>query len=176
MKLKTCFSPQLKDGTYIHGLLTFPLEIFSDDRGALAEFFRTDHVAVKNRFIPEMGYVSWTLPGKKRGPHEHKYQSDYFAFISGSFDLHLWENRGEVAKLPAEDRHIIMPNLGGENPMAVIIPPGVVHGYVCKPPDAAIIINIPDALYKGRMYKAAIDEIRHEDDQNSVYKILDLSF
>ena len=41
-----------------------------------------------------MTYVSQTLPGVTRGPHEHVDQTDGFAFMGPSdFKLVLWDTR-----------------------------------------------------------------------------------
>ena len=70
-----------------------------DDRGWLIEVFRNDQL----HSPPVMGYVSETLSGVERGPHEHEDQTDHFSFIGpGTFHLHLWENRtcGKTDRLP----------------------------------------------------------------------------
>ena len=135
-----------------------------DERGWLGEFFRNDEV----EFQPAMGYTSLTKPGVTRGPHEHKYQSDAFVFIGpGSFELHLWDNRqgsatkGEYFKLET----------GEKNPVLVIVPPGVVHGYKCVGQADGLSINLPDRLYRGEGKAGEIDEIRWESNPESPYKI-----
>jgi dTDP-4-dehydrorhamnose 3,5-epimerase-like enzyme len=49
---------------------------FEDDRGWLTELFRHDELAPE--FFPVMAYISSTLPGVTRGPHEHVDQADLF--------------------------------------------------------------------------------------------------
>ena len=76
----------------IDGVLVRTLSKHEDERGWLCELYRSDewdHQAA-------MCYASWTLPGKARGPHEHVYQSDCFAFLGpGMFRLYLWDARQE---------------------------------------------------------------------------------
>lgn len=140
------------------------LEKFPDERGWLAEIYREDEAG----FRPLMSYVSATKPGVVRGPHEHKYQSDYFVFIGpGNFELHLWDRR---AGSETENEHLKI-EAGEDNPCLVIVPPGVVHGYKCVSEQNGWCINLPDKLYKGPGKKEDIDEIRWEDDENSPYKI-----
>ena len=44
--------------------------------------------------FPEMMYVSQTLPGVARGPHEHVEQTDIFIFMGpGTFKVYLWDSR-----------------------------------------------------------------------------------
>jgi len=148
----------------IEGVIIKELKKFSDDRGWLTEIYRRDEVDL----APAMSYVSLTLPGVARGPHEHVYQSDYFIFIGpGSFRLNLWDRRAD-SKTKGEKLEI---EVGANNPCTVLVPPGVVHGYQCISDEPALSINFPDKLYKGIAKKDEIDEIRWEQDENSPYKI-----
>lgn len=148
----------------IEGVLVKELKKFSDDRGWLTEIYRRDEVDL----APAMSYVSLTLPGVVRGPHEHVYQSDYFIFIGpGNFRLYLWDRR-PGSKTKDEKMEI---EVGLDHPCSVLVPPGVVHGYKCISEEAALSINLPDKLYKGVIKSEAIDEIRWEEDENSPYKI-----
>lgn len=148
----------------IQDLIIRKIERFSDERGSLGEFFRED----ESTFRPAMSYLSVTHPGFVRGPHEHVKQSDFFVFMGpGDFELHLWDNRensptkGEYQKL----------TVGSENPVAVIVPPGVVHGYKNISAVDAYCINLPDKLYKGEGKKDEVDEIRWEQTENSPFII-----
>lgn len=138
---------------------------YNDDRGWLAEIFRNDEI----NYTPAMAYVSVTNPGIVRGPHEHHEQADCFVFLGpGNFELHLWDRRADSLN---KDEHQIL-EVGEDNPTLVIVPPGVVHGYKCISKIPAYSINFPDKLYKGKGKSEEIDEIRHEQDPNSIYKIL----
>ena len=54
-----------------------------------------------------MAYISQTLPGIVRGPHEHNDQTDYFAFIGPSdFELTLWDARAESPTFGAKSKNI----------------------------------------------------------------------
>lgn len=140
------------------------LDKFEDARGWLAEIWRSD----ESDFRPEMGYVSVTKPGVIRGPHEHKFQADGFVFLGpGNFELYLWDNREDSPTFKEE----IKTEVGENNPSLVIVPPGVVHGYKCISGKEAYCINLPDKLYKGKGKQEEIDEIRHEQDPNSLFKI-----
>lgn len=148
----------------IAGLIVKELKKFSDDRGWLTEVYRRDEVDLS----PAMSYISLTLPGVIRGPHEHVYQSDYFIFIGpGNFKLYLWDRREESAT-KGEKMEI---EVGENNPVSVLVPPGVVHGYKCISEVPALSINLPDKLYKGIRKEDEIDEIRWEEDKDSPYQI-----
>ncbi len=150
----------------IKGIKIIKLEKFNDQRGWLSEFFRNDEII---DYAPAMGYVSQTLPGVSRGPHEHSSQSDFFVFIVGKFRLYLWDNRQGAKKY----RILETFEVGGENPCSVLVPPGVVHAYRCISKEPGLVINLPDSLYKGKGKLEEIDEIRWEDGRNSPFKIND---
>ena len=148
----------------IAGVIIKELQKYNDDRGWLAEIYRDD----ETDFRPVMSYVSITKPGAARGPHEHVKQSDCFVFVGpGTFTLHLWDNRQNS---PTYGEHFTA-EYGEECPAAVIIPPGVVHGYKCVSKIPSLVINLPDALYGGQGKQEEVDEIRWEKDPNSPFKI-----
>jgi len=55
--------------------------------------------------------------------------------------------------------------------MAVIIPPGVVHAYRNVGSVPGLVFNGPNKLYKGLERKELVDEIRHEDDPNTRFRL-----
>lgn len=146
------------------GVIIKKLEKFSDERGWLSEIYRQDEA----KYQPVMAYVSVTQPGIVRGPHEHKAQSDFFVFVGpGSFNLYLWDNRKDSKTFGQNE----VFEVGENNPVAVLVPPGVVHGYKCISEIPAYSINLPDKLYKGEDKKEEVDEIRWEKDPESPFKI-----
>jgi dTDP-4-dehydrorhamnose 3,5-epimerase len=148
----------------IKGVIVTELKKWEDDRGWLSELFRND----ETDYRPVMSYISMTNPGISRGPHEHVHQSDNFIFAGpGEFDLYLWDRR-EGSETNGEQVTI---RVGESNPCSVIVPPGVVHGYICTSDIPAFSINFPDKLYKGEGKAEDIDEIRWEDDEDSPYQI-----
>jgi dTDP-4-dehydrorhamnose 3,5-epimerase len=138
------------------GVYLRKLKRYEDSRGWLVEAFREDELP--EGFAPVMGYISVTHPGVARGPHEHVHQTDGFVFLSGTFRLHLWDNREgcELEKITLE--------VGEESPVFVTVPPGVVHAYENVGDADAFVLNFPDKLYAGRGRSEPVDEIRHEDD------------
>ncbi|MCK4553981.1 dTDP-4-dehydrorhamnose 3,5-epimerase family protein [Candidatus Parcubacteria bacterium] len=148
----------------IKGVIIKKLQKNSDERGWLAEIYRNDEI----NFCPAMSYVSVTKPGVIRGPHEHVEQSDCFVFVGpGSFELYLWDKR-EKSETNGESLRL---EVGENNPTMVIVPPGVVHGYKCISDCDGWCINLPDKLFKGKNKKEEIDEIRWEDQKDSLYII-----
>jgi dTDP-4-dehydrorhamnose 3,5-epimerase len=149
----------------IEGLVIEKLIKFSDERGFLVETFRKDNLS--DDLQPVMSYVSYTRPGIARGPHEHLKQIDIFCFMGpGNFRIKLWDNRKE-----SKTYKFYMEIVGGkDNPIRVIVPPGIVHGYknISKEADG-MVLNYPDKLYRGWDRKEEVDEIRHEDNEDEFY-------
>ena len=144
------------------------LRRFSDSRGWLAELFRHDELDPE--FYPMMAYTSSTIPGVTRGPHEHVDQADLFCFIGPSnFKLRLWDNRPESQTF----NNVVTLVVGEDNPKSVLIPKGVVHAYKNVGLVPGIVFNCPNRLYMGVGKKDQIDEIRHEDDPQTIYRMED---
>jgi len=149
----------------IEGVIIEKLNKFCDERGFLVETFRVDNLP--NNLQPVMSYISYTKPGIARGPHEHEEQTDIFCFTGpGNFKVKLWDNRKESANYGN-----YLELIGGEdNPIRVVVPPGVVHGYknISEEIDG-MVLNYPDKLYRSWDRKEEVDEIRHEDKEDEFY-------
>lgn len=159
-------SPEFIRGR-IHDVVVKPLAKFLDERGWLAELFRSDETDTET--MPVMAYVSMTRPGIARGPHEHVDQTDWFCFIGPSnFKVYLWDAR------PGSPTHGVKQTLfaGVDAPVAVIVPPGIVHAYKNVGSGDGIVFNAPNRLYAGEGKASPVDEIRHEDVAESPF-ILD---
>jgi dTDP-4-dehydrorhamnose 3,5-epimerase len=150
----------------IGGVLWKPLRKFHDERGWLCELFRHDELP--EEFHPVMAYLSVTEPGIARGPHEHVDQADYFCFLGPSnFKVYLWDNR----KGSPTYGHFQSDVVGADKPMALVVPPGVVHAYKNIGTEPGLVVNLPNRLYKGQGRKEPVDEIRHEESKDSTYQL-----
>lgn len=150
----------------IEGVHVQKLVKYVDERGSLIETFRLD--TLPEGLEPQMGYVSYTEPGMARGPHEHRKQTDIFAFIGpGNLKVQLWDNRAESPTC----RNTMVLFGGEDNPILVVVPPGVVHGYrnISKT-IRGMVLNYPDQLFRGERKKEEVDEIRHEDAEDEFYQ------
>lgn len=148
----------------IDGIIWKPLAKYHDHRGWLCELFRHDEMA--EAFHPAMAYASVTEPGVARGPHEHVDQADYFSFFGPSdFKLYLWDTR------PFSPTYgvVQVETVGMSLPMAVIVPPGVVHAYRNVGTVPGLVFNGPNRLFKGWGKQEPVDEIRHENIPNSPF-------
>ena len=154
-----------QEGT-IHEVEVHLLKKYRDARGWLAEIFRADELP--SQVLPAMSYISETLPSAVRGPHEHVNQTDYFCFLGPStFRLILWDNRTDSPSYWCRQELFV----GEENPCVVIVPEGVVHAYRNVGNKPGWVINCPNRLYAGEGRKEPVDEIRHEADPNSPFRI-----
>jgi len=147
------------DGVSIKSIVSI-----DDKRGWLIEIYREDEDNIK----PIMSYISYTKYGIVRGPHEHSEQSDFFVFVGpGDFELYLWDNR--VASKTYNNKNKIV--VGETNKVKIIVPPGVVHGYKSISSNGGVCINMPDELYIGMNKKEKVDEIRYENQKDSMFVI-----
>ncbi len=145
----------------MEGVIVKELNVFTDERGWLAELFRHD----ETDFRPVMSYVSLTRPGIARGPHEHMDQTDFFCFL-GNFRLYLWDNRqGSVSF----GEKFVLETKG--KPVTAMVPPGVVHAYKNMGPADGLVLNLPDRLFRGQGKKDPVDEVRYENDPDSSFRI-----
>jgi dTDP-4-dehydrorhamnose 3,5-epimerase len=82
----------------------------------------------------------------------------------------MWDNREDSPTY----RNVMTMFVGADNPQAVIIPKGVVHAYKnISATEKGVVINCPNRLYMGENKKDEIDEIRHEDDPDTIFRIED---
>lgn len=152
----------------IDGVIIKRLTKNSDGRGWLIELFRQDELP--GEFHSVMGYISMTLPGESRGPHEHKFQSDYFCMVGPStFRVYFWDNRSESPTF--KNHHTI--EAGEKNMVSIIVPPGVVHGYKNIGKVEGVVFNAPDRLYRGVGKDESPDEIRYENDPDCEFSLFD---
>jgi len=145
----------------VEGVVIKDLTMHADERGWLAEIFRTD----ESDYRPAMSYISMTKPGVARGPHEHHEQTDYFCFF-GNFRLFLWDNREGS---PTYGQKMIVEREG--RPYIAIVPPKVVHAYRNVGETEAWVINFPDRLFRGEGKTLPVDEVRYEDDPASPFRM-----
>ena len=144
----------------IEGVTIERMEKHEDDRGWLLEMWRSDEG------YAAMAYVSVTLPGIGRGPHEHKEQTDVFVFPGiGEFEVKLWDAREDS---PTYGNAMTIRT---DVCMRVTVPPGVVHGYKNVSWVPGLVFNFPDRLFAGILKKEPIDEIRHENVEGSPYEL-----
>ena len=81
----------------------------------------------------------------------------------------MWDNRQSSPTFGA----VMTLFVGEDNPKAVLIPPGVVHAYRNVGHVPGIVSNCPNRLYMGEGRREPVDEIRHEDDPQTIFRMDD---
>jgi len=133
----------------IEGVRVKPLEVHCDERGWLFEILRCDE-----EIFQKFGqvYLTAAYPGVVKAWHMHRRQTDYFCCVAGMIKLVLCDRReGSPTKGTIEEFFA-----GERNPILVVIPPGVAHGFKCISGEPALVINVPTEPYNA----AEPDEVR----------------
>ena len=83
------------------------------------------------------------------------------------FRLYCWDARRSS---PSYCRKMVL-DVGEQNPCAVIVPAGVVHAYRNIGDRDGWVINLPNRLYAGQGRRGPVDEIRHEQNPDTPYRM-----
>ncbi len=112
----------------------------TDARGSLTEVLRSDWPE-----FPGFGQalVTVNLPGVIRGWHWHRRQTDVIVVVLGRALVPLYDARDESPTRGQLEEHVV----GEEELVAIVVPPGVYHGYKTLSHTPAIILNFPNRLY-----------------------------
>lgn len=124
----------------IEGVRLRPLARHVDERGWLAELLREDWPEFL-RF--GQATVTMQYPGVIRAWHWHSKQTDLFVAVQGMVKLPLYDARA-TSPTRGELNEFF---LGDENFAALLVPPGVYHGYKTVGTKPALILNFPDRPY-----------------------------
>lgn len=124
----------------IDGVILRPLARHVDERGSLTELLRSDWPEFRG-----FGQATVTVnhPGVIRAWHWHTKQTDLFVVISGMVKLPLYDARSGSRTVGEINEFF----LGEENFSALLVPPGVYHGYKTIGAKPALILNFPDRVY-----------------------------
>lgn len=106
----------------IEGVVVKPLIRHPDDRGYFEEILRDDDNLLR-RF--GQASVSMSYPGVVKAFHYHERQDDLWFFPVGSAQVVLYDAR--ESSLTRGVTQVLYP--GQDNPLLIVIPVGVVHGY-----------------------------------------------
>ncbi|MDE3838799.1 spore coat protein [Bacillus methanolicus] len=107
----------------IEGVKVKKLVKHCDDRGFFAELVRDDEPELLSKF----GQASWSMsyPGVIKAFHYHEKQDDLWFFPSGNAQIVLYDLREDSPTKGETDVYY----MGEENPIMLLIPKGVAHGY-----------------------------------------------
>jgi len=127
----------------IDGVKVKKLKLIPDERGRLMEILRSDE-PIFQKF--GQVYMTTAKPGVVKAWHFHKKQDDHFTCISGKMRLALYDaregspTRGEVNEF----------TVSLDDPMLVVIPKGVYHGFKGVSDTEAVVINVPTEAYNAK--------------------------
>lgn len=124
----------------IEGVKSKKLTRHSDDRGFFQEIVRDDDCLLE-RF--GQASTSKTYPGVIKAFHYHQYQDDLWFFPVGNAQVVLYDMR-ENSETYRETNVFYM---GEDNPMLLLIPKGVAHGYRTLGGKSAVIIYFTTESY-----------------------------
>ncbi|RJQ51978.1 MAG: dTDP-4-dehydrorhamnose 3,5-epimerase [Actinobacteria bacterium] len=141
----------------IEGVQTKKLKVLRDERGYLMEMLRSD-----DPFFAKFGqvYLSVCNPGWAKAWHWHELQTDRFVIVRGNARVVLHDLR-EDSRTRGETNEFEM---GEGNPLLLVIPPRVAHGYTPIGDEACYLVNTPTEPYN---YERP-DELRLPFDDPSI--------
>ena len=129
--------------TGIDGAVLFLPKVFGDDRGSFFEAYRASWIAGDGFKVAQWN-ISRSTMGVVRGLHYHRLQSDYWLVPDGQVRVALVDVRPKSASY----RKALCLELSGKAPRALLIPPGVLHGYaIIKDATVMYLVNVE---YTGR--------------------------
>jgi len=117
-----------------HGVFLRRLVAHLDERGRVGEIFRDEW---PTGIAPVQWAVAVSAAGVMRGVHVHIRHDDYFVLLQGRLALGLRDLRRGAPRgaCPA------LLELRGEEPVAVVVPHGVAHGFLFLEPSTYVLGN-----------------------------------
>ncbi|MFV8827442.1 dTDP-4-dehydrorhamnose 3,5-epimerase family protein [Alkalihalobacterium sp. APHAB7] len=127
----------------IEGVKVKKLLKHCDDRGFFAELVRDDE-----DLLERFGQASWSMsyPGVIKAFHYHEEQDDVWFFPAGNAQVVLHDLRKDSNTVGETD----VIYMGEENPIVLLIPKGVAHGYRVLGQKPATIIYFTTKSYKSK--------------------------
>ncbi|HHY20664.1 MAG TPA: spore coat protein, partial [Bacilli bacterium] len=124
----------------IEGVKVKEINKHCDDRGFFAELLRIGEGLVEKIAQASM---SMSYPGVIKAFHLHEHQDDVWFFPSGQAQVVLHDLR----KDSATNRKTNVFYMGESNPIVLVIPKGVAHGYRVLGTKPATIIYFTSKVY-----------------------------
>ncbi len=132
----------------IAGVRIQPLRIYPDDRGFFTELARLGSGGLAEKMLPSEDariQVSATLtyPGTIKAIHYHYEQTDLWLPVRGMLQVFLCDLRKDSATFGKVNTLYV----GTLRPWAILIPPGVGHGYKVVGREPALLVYITNRFY-----------------------------
>lgn len=118
----------------IEGVKSKKLRVIPDERGRVMEILRGDE-----ELFVQFGqiYLTTAYPGIAKAWRGHKKRIDNLAALHGMIKLVLYDQRADS---PTHGK-IAEYFMGEHNPLLVLVPGGVPHGYKCVGEKEVIVLN-----------------------------------
>jgi dTDP-4-dehydrorhamnose 3,5-epimerase len=143
----------------IKDVITKKLRLIPDERGRLMEILRTDDPD----YLPVAQiYMTTNYPGVVKAWHFHKHQTDQMTCVKGMVKVALYDARADSPTKGEVNEFFV----GEYNPMLIVIPAGVYHGWKCISEHESVVVNCPTKLYD---YKNPDEERAEYNDPNIPY-------
>lgn len=129
----------------IEGIQLKELKVLSDDRGWLMEILRSD-----DEIFKAFGqcYLTMCKRGVAKAWHYHKEQTDNFVCISGKVLVPLYDLRKDSPTFKQVDKFLLEEPSEKSKPSLLQIPPMIAHGFTAVDCEKAVVLNIPNKLYR----------------------------
>jgi dTDP-4-dehydrorhamnose 3,5-epimerase len=133
----------------IHDVVIKKLVTHSDDRGYLREILRED-----DNILRHFGQttVTMTYPGVIKAFHWHQDQDDIWYVADGMARVVMYDRRPDSPTY--KETQVVFA--GEQNPVSILIPTGIAHGYQVLGPKPVLLIYTVTKPYN----PAAPDEQR----------------
>lgn len=141
----------------IDGVKVKKLKLIPDERGRLMEILRCDE-PIFQKF--GQVYMTTAKPGVVKAWHYHKKQDDHFTCICGTMKLALYDDRDGSSTRGEINEFIVSLR----DPMLVVIPKEVYHGFKAVGDEEAVVINVPTEPYNPK----TPDEYRIDAFENNI--------
>jgi len=141
----------------IDGVRLKMLTVHPDERGRLFEIWRADDDGFCGF---GQVYVTTAFPGVVKGWHLHKNQTDCFTVVKGRALFALYDPREDS---PTHG-HLQVLVCDEARRMAILIPPGVYHGFKNIGDEEVWCLNCPNRVYNA----ATPDEYRLDPFDSSI--------
>jgi len=134
----------------IDGLLKVSLNWNVDSRGMLMEVLRandehyqnaTDVANTHEGNFGQTYVVVDPMPYTVRAFHKHGLLWDFFTILNGSAKFIFFDDRGGENDIPLSETYECLETVvtGKLNPMCIVVPPGVHHGWMSLEPNTILL-------------------------------------
>jgi dTDP-4-dehydrorhamnose 3,5-epimerase len=124
----------------IDGVKVKKLKVIPDERGRVMEILRSDD---PDFAAFGQAYLTTGYPGVVKAWHYHQKQTDHFCVVSGMMKIVLYDAR-ETSPTKGKINEFFA---GEHNPVLIVIPPLVYHGFKTVSEKEALLVNIPTEVY-----------------------------